>query len=62
MLFVLAGPSIDFIVGRIFSAAVDDAYNSVVKTDSNGLVQLDPTKWADDELKKNRAENKYRKS
>ncbi len=62
MLLVLGGPSIDFIVGRIFSAAQERAFNSVVKTDSSGLVQIDPNKWADGELKKIRAENKYRES
>jgi hypothetical protein len=62
ILFVLAGPSVDFVVGRIYSAAVDDAYESVVKKDSNGLIQLDPTKWANGELRKIKAANKFRDS
>jgi len=60
--FVLGGPSIDFVVGRIFAAAVDDAYDSIVKTDSSGLIQPDPAKWADDELKKIRAMSEFQNS
>ena len=62
VLFVLTGPSIEFIVGRIYSAAVNDANDSVEKIDSTGLTQFDPTKWADDESRRVRAGNKYSES
>ncbi|MDT8429372.1 MAG: hypothetical protein RQ757_11455 [Pseudomonadales bacterium] len=62
VLLTLGGPSVDFIVGRIFENAMNDAFDSVVKEDSNGLTIPDPTKWARDELKAIRAENKYHNS
>lgn len=59
---VLGGPSIDFIIGRIYSQALNDAYDSVVKTDLTGTLLTDPTKWADNELKRIRAKNKFTNS
>ena len=40
----LGGPSTDFILGRIHSFALNEAYDKVVK----GANELDPTKWLDD--------------
>ena len=54
-----SGPSVDFMTGRIFEGAVEDAYDQVVKTDNIGLPILDPSKWATGELKVIRAQNKY---
>lgn len=62
VLLRLGGPSVDFILGRIFEGAVDDANDKVVKEDSSGLPILDPSKWAAGELKLMRAELKYRGS
>lgn len=59
VLWYMAGPTTDFIVGRIYEAATGDAYDKVVKEDSAGLPILDPYKWARDELKVMRAKNKY---
>jgi len=33
---LLGGPTNDFMIGRIFQSASDDAYDSVVKKDANG--------------------------
>ena len=62
VLMVMSGPTTDFIIGRIFEAATEDAYDKVVKEDSAGLPILDPSKWADDKLKVIRAKNKYQSS
>lgn len=62
VLWHMGGPTTDFIIGRIFEAASDDAYDEVVKTDGAGLRILDPSKWADDELKVMKARNKYQAS
>jgi hypothetical protein len=58
----LQGPSIDFMIGRIFEGATEDAFDKVVKEDNNGLPILDPRDWADGELKVARARNKYQTS
>lgn len=62
VLWHMGGPTTDFVVGRIFEAATDDAYDKVVKEDNAGLPIIDPSKWADDELKTIRAKNKYQGS
>jgi hypothetical protein len=59
VLLRLGGPSIDFMIGRIFEGAVEDAHNKVVKEDNSGLPIFDPSKWARGELKVIRARNKY---
>lgn len=56
----LGGPSVDFMIGRIFESAMNDAFDEVVKEDSNGFPINDPAKWhTDDELKAAIAQNKY---
>jgi hypothetical protein len=60
ILLRMPGPSVDFVLGRIFEAVADDAFDKVVKHDNSGLYIADPAKWADDELRKVRAEQKYR--
>lgn len=55
----MGGPSHDFIVGRIFEASMDDAFDFIVKTDGNGWRIEDATRWADDELKITKAEHEY---
>ena len=62
VLLRLAGPSNDFMIGRIFESAMADAFDDVVKEDNNGLPLLNPTDWADGELKVTRAKNKYQSS
>jgi len=59
---LLAGPSADFIIGRVFESATGDAYDAVVSRDTNG-VPLDPSKWVmDDELRALIARTKYHRS
>jgi hypothetical protein len=62
VLMLLSGPTTDFIIGRIFESATEDAYDKVVKENSAGLPILDPSKWADSDLKINSAKNKYQSS
>lgn len=59
VLMHMSGPTTDFIIGRIFEAATEDAYDKVVKEDSAGLPILDPSKWADERLKVIRAKKQY---
>lgn len=55
----LNGPTIDFIIGRIFEQATGYAFDSVVKMDSNGLT-LEVSSWVTDEkTQKLIAEDKY---
>jgi hypothetical protein len=62
VLMRMNGPSTDFIIGRIFEAAAEDAFDRVAKEDSRDFPIYDPTKWADDELKVIRAKKKYQNS
>ena len=58
---LLRGPSTDFVVGRIFEAAMSDAFDDIIKKE-NGLM-LDSSKWANDEgLKKSKAQSQYQRS
>ena len=57
-----AGPSIDFVLGRIFESAINSAYDNVVKEDIAGL-PIPMEEWAnDDDLKKARAHLLYQRS
>ncbi len=59
VLFLLEGPSDDFIVGRIFEAATNDAFDRIVKQDKNG-VTVHASEWThDDELKATLAQTRY---
>ncbi|MCC6295962.1 MAG: hypothetical protein IT469_04570 [Pseudomonadales bacterium] len=58
----LFGPTTDFIMGRIFEAAMDEAIDKVVKRDAEGFPILDPSRWANNELKKVKAENQFHQS
>ena len=60
--FVLGGPSIEFILGRIYSLVVDDAYESVVKKNEHGLLIQDPMHWASDEVATIKAKGLYSNS
>jgi len=62
VLLLLAGPTTDFIVGRIFEAATGHAFDAVVKEDAQGLPLFDPARWAEGELRTSKARNKYRDS
>jgi len=62
VLLRLGGPSIDFMLGRIFEGANEDAFDRGVKEDSNGLPLLNPSDWADGELRIAKARNKFRGS
>jgi hypothetical protein len=54
----LAGPSVDFIIGRIFENAMGDAYDDVVKR-KNGTL-LPTTDWVvDEEIRKPDAKHRY---
>jgi hypothetical protein len=54
-----AGPSIDFIIGRVFEAAAQDAFDRVVKRDDRNL-SLDLADWIrDPELRALVARNRY---
>lgn len=56
-----AGPSVDFVLGRIFESAMNAAYDDVVKEDMAGL-PLPMEEWAnDDELKTSRAQLLYQR-
>lgn len=63
MLPMLAqGPSVDFVLGRIFESVMNSAYDDVVKEDDAGL-KLPMEEWInDDELKKSRAQLLYQRS
>ncbi|MFT3672040.1 hypothetical protein [Aestuariivirga sp.] len=41
----LQGPNADFIVGRIFEAAMNEAFDNVVKRDAGGSEIKDPAHW-----------------
>lgn len=62
VIFLLGGPSDDFIIGRIFENAMGEAFDDVVKEDNAGLPILDPGNWADGELRVSRAQSKYQTS
>jgi hypothetical protein len=59
VLFRIGGPSNDFIIGRIFEAAVEDAHDRVVKRSDTGLL-MDTDQWRRGELAVRRAERVYR--
>lgn len=48
----MGGPSIDFRVGVLYAAAEEYAYDSVVKTGPDGMMQHDPGKWLTDDASK----------
>jgi hypothetical protein len=57
-----AGPSIDFVIGRVFETVAGDAFDKVVTEDTNGL-PLPPEEWRNDPmLRMIRAEALYRTS
>lgn len=61
--WMLAGPTADFILGRIFENANRDAYDSVVKEDAAGVPFQDTTKWITDEhVQQMIAQTKYQQS
>lgn len=62
VLGTLGGPTIEFILGRIFALVQSDSYDSVVKEDSRGMPIFNPADWADEELEVVRAQTKYRDS
>lgn len=56
-----AGPSVDFVLGRIFESAMNSAYDDVVKEDMAGL-PLRMEDWTDDDqLKRSRAQLLYQR-
>lgn len=63
VLMYLSGPSIDFMLGRVFENATQDAFDRIVKMDSGGMPILNPLEWvSDEEVKKIKAETKFRNS
>lgn len=62
LLVLLGGPSIDFMIGRIFQFAAEQAHDNVTKLDTNGI-PLEASRWVTDEtLKTIIAKNKYNSS
>jgi hypothetical protein len=62
MLLSEGGPSTDFLLGRIYSAAQESAYDKIVKQDAAGL-PLDTEHWVMDKKQQApRAETSYSKS
>jgi len=59
VLMRLGGPSIDFILGRIFESAVGEAHDSVIKDDSYGVEMGNPGEWRRGESKVQRARILY---
>lgn len=60
VLILLRGPSVDFMIGRIFENAMQDAFDSVVKSNVDGTTIYNPSDWVhDDEVKRTRAQAKY---
>lgn len=59
---LFGGPSVDFVVGRMFEHVSEYAFDKVVKESNDGAPILDPSKWADDELRNLRAADKFRSS
>ena len=56
----LGGPSIDFMIGRVFENAMRDAFDAVVKTDSRGTALYNPSEWVkDDEVRRIKARSKF---
>jgi len=56
---LLAGPSTDFVMGRIFEVAMRDAYDEIVK----GAFKFEPSKWENHKtLIQSKAETQYRAS
>ena len=56
-----SGPSVDFVLGRIFESAMNSAYDDVVKEDMAGL-PLPMEEWTnDDEMKQSRAQLLYQR-
>lgn len=62
VLFSLGGPSIDFMLGHIYANASHVAFDTVVKQESDGTPVHDPLKWAQGEVQRRRAEQKFRSS
>lgn len=59
---IAQGPSVDFVLGRIFESTMNSAYDDVVKEDIDGL-PLPMEEWInDDELKTSRAQLLYQRS
>jgi hypothetical protein len=62
ILFVMSGPSKEFIAGRIYEAANNHASDEIIKNDASGLPINDASKWNfDKELQTLIANNKYSK-
>lgn len=58
---LFGGPSVDFVMGRIFESATSSAYDKVVKEDAAGL-PLPIEEWTnDDEVKKAKAKLLYQR-
>ncbi|MEO4042427.1 hypothetical protein AAFN47_12555 [Hoeflea sp. CAU 1731] len=62
VVLLMAGPTPEFVLGRIFESAARDAYDDVVAEDPNGI-PLDPADYVtSDELKASIATTKYMKA
>lgn len=57
--FLMSGPTTEFILGRIYESAVQNAFDTVVKKDNIGTL-LPMDRWAmDEELRKALASSKF---
>ena len=61
ILFLISGPSKDFVAGRIFETVSEYSSDEISKKDSSGNLIIDPSKWnTDEEIMSLIAGNKYR--
>ena len=58
----MAGPSIDFVLGRLFALANDDAFDQVAKRDATGMPLAPEDYVLDDEVQAVIASNLMRRS
>mgnify|MGYP006915206776 FL=1 len=59
---LLDGPSDDFVIGRIYESAINNAFDSVVKRDAQGLL-LESNNWVSDpKLEVSNAKLKYQQA
>ncbi|MEP7454288.1 hypothetical protein [Phyllobacterium sp. SB3] len=55
------GPTVDFVLGKVYSKVADDAYDEVAKVNASGIVSLNTEDWTSSkDILKSRAQTKYR--
>jgi hypothetical protein len=62
VIMLLAGPSTDFILGRIFEGAMGEAFDDIVKRDSGGI-SLPTSEWVyDKDIRRTKASSRFTKN